>query len=79
MDQDLPPSLRPLREEIESELTAAWIGLCEIDHLNLHYLKGRVDVDLITSQAVTEVQLRSVETPPWLGQIRIFQRIDAAK
>jgi len=79
MDQDLPPSLRPLREEIESELTAAWISLCEIDHLNLHYLKGRVDVDLITSQAVTEVQLRSVETPPWLGQIRIFQRIDAAK
>ncbi len=79
MDQDLPPSLRPLREEIESELTAVWTGLCEIDQFNLHYLKGRVDVDLITSQAVTEAQLRSVETPPWLGQIRIFQRIDAAK
>ena len=79
MDQNLPPSLRPLRDEIESELTAIWADLCEIHQLNLHYLKGRVDVDVITSRSVTEAQLRSVETPPWLGRIRIFQPVDTEK
>ena len=79
LDQDLPPSLRPLRDEIESELTAIWADLCEIHQLNLHYLKGRVDVDVITSRSVTEAQLRSVETPPWLGRIRIFQPVDTEK
>ena len=79
LDQDLPPSLRPLRDEIESELTSIWADLCEIHQLNLHYLKGRVDVDVITSRSVTEAQLRSVETPSWLGRIRIFQPVDTEK
>lgn len=79
LDQDLPPSLRPLRDEIESELTSIWADLCEIQELNLHYLTGRVDVDVITLRSVSEAQLRSVETPPWLGRIRIFQPLDMEK
>jgi hypothetical protein len=79
LDQDLPPSLRPLRDEIESELTSIWADLCEIQELNLHYLTGRVDVDVITLRSVSEAQLRSVETPPWLGRIRIFQPVDTEK
>ena len=79
LDQDLPPGLRPLRDEIESELTSIWADLCEIQELNLHYLTGRVDVDVITLRSVSEAQLRSVETPPWLGRIRIFQPLDMEK
>jgi cation diffusion facilitator family transporter len=77
MDQDLPPSLRPLRDEIEAELTSLWSDRCAIDQLNLHYLRGRVDVDLVTSTPVTETHLSAVETPPWLGRIRIFRPVDA--
>ena len=77
MDQDGPQKLRPLRDEIETALTSVWADLCEIDRLHLHYLKGRVDVDLITNSDVTTAQLQSVDCPSWLGQVRVLKPLDS--
>ena len=68
--------LRPLRPEVAKNLAQDWGKLCEINELRLHYLRGKVDVELVTSSAVTEESLRARTKRTWLGQISILHPID---
>jgi cation diffusion facilitator family transporter len=72
MDQDAPMSLRPLRPEVEAQLRSDWGALCEIQGLQLHYLRGRIDVDLTTPTVVHASTLRETTPHPWLGAVRVF-------
>ena len=70
------PDLRPLRPEVAKNLAQDWGKLCEINELRLHYLRGKVDVELVTSSAVTEEWLRARTKRTWLGQISILHPSD---
>ena len=72
VDQDGPPFLRPLRGEVRQALEQDWKGLCEIQDLRLHYLGGKIDVEVLTSSGVEVVDLKLASARPWLGQISIL-------
>jgi cation diffusion facilitator family transporter len=69
VDQDGPSFLRPLRVNVMQDLAEDWSGLCEIQGLRLHYLRGKIDIELLTSSDVTVAELRSACARPWLGNI----------
>lgn len=72
MDQEAPTQLRPLRIEVEERLRADWTGVCDVQGMQLHYLKGRIDVDVITSTRVSAATLCEKAPHPWLGAVRVF-------
>jgi len=72
LDQEAPTALRPLRVEVEATLRMDWSAVCTIEQLHLHYLKGRIDVDVITHDTVTTHALRAATAAPWLGTVRVF-------
>jgi len=39
----------------------------------LHYLHGRVDIELITSEAVEGKRLKSQSKQAWLGQVTVLR------
>ena len=73
VDQDGPPFLRPLRGEVRQALEQDWKGLCEIQDLRLHYLGGKIDVEVLTSSGVEVADLKLASARPWLGQISILR------
>ena len=73
VDQDGPSSLRPLRETVIEDLTRDWSGLCEIQDFRLHYLRGKIDIELVTLSDVTVAELKSATVRPWLGNVSIMR------
>lgn len=72
IDQQTPKALRPLRGHVEDALAADWKGLCVIESMQLHYLSGRIDVDVVTRSVVAADQLAAAATHPWLGRVRVL-------
>jgi cation diffusion facilitator family transporter len=73
VDQEGPSSLRPLRETVIEDLTGDWSGLCEVQEFRLHYLRGKIDVELVTLSDVTVAELKSATVRPWLGNVSIMR------
>ena len=73
IDQEGPSLLRPLRETVVEDLTEDWSGLCEILDFRLHYLRGKIDVELVTLSDVTLAELKSATVRPWLGNVSIMR------
>ena len=73
IDQQTPTTLRPLRSEVRHVLERDWSGLCDIEDIRLHYLQGKIDIELLTSSDVTVAELRSASQRPWVGEISILQ------
>lgn len=71
-DQMAPTGLRPLRHHVEDALKADWKGLCDIESMQLHYLKGQIDVDVVTASAVDAKALMDAAEHPWLGRVRVL-------
>ena len=47
-DEDAPPSRGlPLREKVLTYLDEHWTGMLEGHHINLHYLAGRIDIEVV--------------------------------
>jgi len=47
-DEDAPPSRGlPLREKVLTYLDEHWAGMLEGQHINLHYLAGRIDIEVV--------------------------------
>ena len=72
-DQGGPSSLRPLREEILDRLRPEWGSVVDQAQVRLHYLHGRVDIELITSEAVEGKRLKSQSKQAWLGQVTVLR------
>jgi hypothetical protein len=76
MDQEGPKSLRPLRREILELLRADWGQLVNDAQIRLHYLRGVVDVEVVTSQPVTAATLKSKSRAIWLGTVTVLRPAD---
>ncbi|MBL6738325.1 MAG: cation transporter, partial [Litoricola sp.] len=72
MDQEGPTSLRPLRREVLECLRADWGPLVDDAQIRLHYLRGAVDVEVVTHQAVTADALKSKSRAVWLGRVTVL-------
>jgi cation diffusion facilitator family transporter len=72
MDQEGPTSLRPLRREVLECLRADWGPLVDDAQIRLHYLRGVVDVEVVTHQAVTADALKSKSRAVWLGRVTVL-------
>ena len=72
MDQEGPTSLRPLRREVLECLRADWGPLVDDAQIRLHYLRGVVDVEVVTSQPVTAAMLKSKSRAVWLGTVTVL-------
>ena len=73
IDQQTPTKLRPLRSEVRHALEQDWGGLCDIQDLRLHYLRGKIDIEVLTPTRITAAELRSASQRPWVGQISILK------
>ncbi len=73
IDRQTPTTLRPLRSEVRNALEQDWVGLCDIQELRLHYLRGKIDIEVLTSTRVAAAELRSACQRPWVGQISILK------
>jgi hypothetical protein len=72
MDQKGPTSLRPLRREVLDFLRADWGQLVEDAQIRLHYLRGAVDVEVVTNETVTAEMLKSKSRAGWLGRVTVL-------
>jgi hypothetical protein len=72
MDQEGPTSLRPLRREVLDCLKADWGQWVDDAQIRLHYLRGAVDVEVVTSQAITAEALKSTSGAGWLGRVTVL-------
>ncbi len=72
-DQMAPTGLRPLRHHVEDALKSDWKGLCEIESMQLHYLKGRIEVDVVTASPVDAEALQAAAQHSWLGRVRVLR------
>ncbi len=84
-------ALRPLRHEVKESLLACWqplISPCHITDMMLHYLNGKIEVDLILTLdclnqpefSVTKIEMQLKEAAkslPWFGHVRVlFQAVN---
>ena len=76
IDQKGPSSLRPLRPEIVEQLRLDWGPIVDQTLMRLHYLRGKVDVELVTEQAVEGRKLKALSKQPWLGEVTILRPED---
>ena len=72
MDQESPTSLRPLRSEVLERLRADWGPLVDDAQIRLHYLRGVVDVEVVTSEPITADVLKSKSRAVWLGRVTVL-------
>lgn len=79
-------TLRPLRKQVKKSLQACWQPLipeCQIEEMMLHYLQGKIQVDLILSVnclhkaefPVTQIETQLKEAAKnlsWFGDVRVL-------
>jgi hypothetical protein len=57
-------------------LKADWGQWVDDAQIHLHYLRGTVDVEVMTSQAITGEALKSKSSAGWLGRVTVFHPED---
>lgn len=73
-------NLLPLRQEVIESLNNCWPASLEIDHITLHYLNNRIDIELYLSQcdttAITPAEIKQQldlqQHLPWLGKVSVW-------
>lgn len=78
-----PTTLRPLRHDVEAALRQCWSPWVDpTTTFQLHYVRGHIDVDVGLIQDGLEVSTEQLKTAamhlPWLGDVRLWQRINGA-
>ena len=71
IDQEGPSSLRPLRPEIEEVVRSAMADPEAPLDLRIHYLRGKVDLEIFTDSVIDEANLR--KTLPAINQLRCLK------
>jgi hypothetical protein len=71
IDQEGPSSLRPLRPEIEEAVRSAMVNPSAPFDLRIHYLRGKVDLEIVTDSVIDEANLR--KKFPAINQLRCLK------